>query len=134
VECCALVARDPNKSDVHRLIDSIDVDVVIEKSIVPSASELPVLKVTGYLPLLQVNFSDKKYRTLMNIIKASLPPSQPEPVKKEKQSTKMREKLQQLENQEAMGLRGDIVLEKLSDKSVVAQDDETVDEEVDKVS
>src|SRR4051812_616283 len=47
----------------------------VEMSIIRHASNLTKFRVTGQLPLLKVNFSDRKYKIIMNIIEKITPKS-----------------------------------------------------------
>ncbi|KAE8269165.1 hypothetical protein A4X09_0g3183 [Tilletia walkeri] len=63
------------KSEEHRmhLIERINIDFTIHNSIIPKAPNLTKFKITGHLPMLKVNFSDRKYKTLMHMIDVSIP-------------------------------------------------------------
>ncbi|RKP11114.1 hypothetical protein THASP1DRAFT_27093 [Thamnocephalis sphaerospora] len=117
VDRCLEVISTLDIDDVRHVVNRIGVNIAIDKSIVPSALDLPALKVKGRLPLLQVNFSDQKYRTLMRILKAITPPSKP--VSTGKKHQKMSQRLETLDRQEAMGLSGELVLETPDDDSTV---------------
>lgn len=45
----------------------------VHLSILPQAPSLTKIKVFGDLPLLQINFSDRKYKTLMRIVDLVVP-------------------------------------------------------------
>ncbi|KAK4132156.1 vacuolar protein sorting-associated protein 13 [Trichocladium antarcticum] len=66
-----LVERD-DRLMLH-IVDKINVDFVVETSILPKAPNLPKVKVSGHLPVLQVSASDSKYKTLMRIIDVAIP-------------------------------------------------------------
>ncbi|CAD6889894.1 unnamed protein product [Tilletia caries] len=71
------------QSEEHRmhLIERINIDFTIHNSIIPKAPNLTKFKITGHLPMLKVNFSDRKYKTLMHMIDVSIPRfSEPEEV------------------------------------------------------
>jgi vacuolar protein sorting-associated protein 13A/C len=55
------------------VVERINVDFVVEISIVPKAPNLPKLKVSGHLPVLHATVSDKKYKSLMKIIDVAIP-------------------------------------------------------------
>ncbi|KAE8217316.1 hypothetical protein CF326_g9483 [Tilletia indica] len=63
------------KSEEHRmhLIERINIDFTIHNSIIPKAPNLKKFKITGHLQMLKVNFSDRKYQTLMHMIDVSIP-------------------------------------------------------------
>ncbi|KAI8878766.1 hypothetical protein K501DRAFT_124944, partial [Backusella circina FSU 941] len=56
----------PALSYLH-LVDRIDMTFLMELCIIKKSSVLPRFKISGNLPLLKVNFSDTKYRTIMQL-------------------------------------------------------------------
>src|SRR5581483_1201575 len=60
------------------VIDRINMQFNVEMSILPRASNLTKFRVTGHLPLLKANFSDRKYKIMMNIIEKVTPESKEE--------------------------------------------------------
>ncbi|KPM34288.1 Vacuolar protein sorting-associated protein 13 [Neonectria ditissima] len=69
------------KDDEARLhvVEQINVDFVVETSILPKAPNLTKLKVSGHLPMLHATVSDSKYKTLMKIIDVAIPKFDKEP-------------------------------------------------------
>ncbi|KAK0532867.1 Vacuolar protein sorting-associated protein 13 [Tilletia horrida] len=63
------------QSEEHRmhLIERINIDFTVHNSILPKAPNLTKFKITGHLPMLKVNFSDRKYKSLMHMIDVSIP-------------------------------------------------------------
>ena len=59
-------------SPLH-VVEQINVDFVVETSILPKAPNLTKLKVSGHLPLLHALVSDLKYKNLMKIIDVAIP-------------------------------------------------------------
>lgn len=57
----------------YHVVEQINVDFVVEISILPKAPNLTKLKVSGHLPLLHAMFSDSKYKSLMRVIDAAIP-------------------------------------------------------------
>ncbi|EST05630.1 Vacuolar protein sorting-associated protein 13A N-terminal domain protein [Kalmanozyma brasiliensis GHG001] len=55
------------------LLERINLDFTVHNSILASAPNLTKFKITGHLPTLRVNFSDRKYKTLMRIIEVAIP-------------------------------------------------------------
>ncbi|KAH7312762.1 hypothetical protein B0I35DRAFT_481183 [Stachybotrys elegans] len=55
------------------IVDQINVDFVVETSILPKAPNLTKLKVSGHMPMLHAAVSDTKYKTLMRIIDVAIP-------------------------------------------------------------
>jgi vacuolar protein sorting-associated protein 13A/C len=66
-----LVEKDDQR--MFHIVDKINVDFVVETSILPKAPNLAKLKVSGHMPVLQVSASDSKYKTLMRIIDVAIP-------------------------------------------------------------
>ena len=66
-----LVEKD-DKLMLH-VVDKINVDFVVETSILPKAPNLTKLKVSGRLPVLHASASDAKYKSLMRIIEVAIP-------------------------------------------------------------
>lgn len=75
--------QDPKGSKDAHLIDQIDMDFLCEICIVPKSTQLTKIKISGHLPLISINFSDKKYKTLMNIIDIIVPSIDDEPSREE---------------------------------------------------
>ncbi|KAI9493351.1 hypothetical protein BDB00DRAFT_946102 [Zychaea mexicana] len=68
VETCMDQVRNPKKENNYlHLVDRIDMTFLVEMCIIRNSTDLTNLKVSGHLPLLAVNFSDIKYRILMEI-------------------------------------------------------------------
>ncbi|KAI1120705.1 hypothetical protein F5Y10DRAFT_272813 [Nemania abortiva] len=64
------------QKDEHRMfhvVDKINVDFVVALSILPKAPNLAKVKVSGHMPVLQVNVSDTKYKSLMKLIDVAIP-------------------------------------------------------------
>lgn len=55
------------------IVQRINVDFVVQTSILPKAPNLTKLKVSGRLPVLHATVSDAKYKTLMRIIDVAIP-------------------------------------------------------------
>ncbi|KAM7212439.1 putative vacuolar protein sorting-associated protein [Rhypophila decipiens] len=81
-----LVEKD-DKLMLH-VVDKINVDFVVETSILPKAPNLTKLKVSGHLPILHATASDAKYKSLMRIIDVAIPkldqdqPQSPQPTRR----------------------------------------------------
>ncbi|KAH8596858.1 putative vacuolar protein sorting-associated protein 13 [Bisporella sp. PMI_857] len=65
-----LVDRDEFKS-MH-VVEKINVDFIVELSIIPKAPNLPKVRVSGTLPVLHALVSDQKYKSLMKIINVAI--------------------------------------------------------------
>lgn len=71
-EAKAQLAAKGEASSLH-VVERINVDFVVETSILPKAPNLTKFKVSGHLPMLHVAVSDSKYKTLMSIIDVAIP-------------------------------------------------------------
>lgn len=71
----ATKAQLTEKDDEARLhvVEQINVDFIVETSILPKAPNLTKLKVSGHLPMLHATVSDTKYKNLMKIIDVAIP-------------------------------------------------------------
>jgi vacuolar protein sorting-associated protein 13A/C len=63
------------KSDEAHLhvVERINVDFIVETSILPKAPNLTKFKVSGHLPMLHATVSDTKYKNLMKVIDVAIP-------------------------------------------------------------
>jgi vacuolar protein sorting-associated protein 13A/C len=68
-----LDALSADSHDNLHLLERISINLDVQKSIVPSAINLPRFKIAGTLPSLHVNLSDTKYKALMRLIDACIP-------------------------------------------------------------
>ncbi|PFH58131.1 hypothetical protein XA68_14121 [Ophiocordyceps unilateralis] len=59
-------------SQLH-VVERINVDFVVETSILPKAPNLTKFRVSGHLPMLHASVSDSKYKNLMKIIDVAIP-------------------------------------------------------------
>lgn len=74
VEACLEQIQNPKpENDYLHFVERIDMSFLVEMCILPKTTEMTRFRVSGHLPLLSVNFSDRKYRTLMTIIDLVLP-------------------------------------------------------------
>ena len=71
-ETKAQLTSKSGDSGLH-VVEQINVDFVVETSILPKAPNLTKLKVSGHLPLLHAAVSDSKYKNLMKVIDAAIP-------------------------------------------------------------
>lgn len=68
VQTCLDQVRNPKEENNYlHLIDRIDMSFQLEMCIVQNLPDLSNFKISGHLPLLSVNFSDTKYRSIMQI-------------------------------------------------------------------
>ncbi|KAG5925451.1 hypothetical protein E4U42_004279 [Claviceps africana] len=66
------LAKGSSDSQLH-VVEQINVDLVVETSILPKASNLTKLRVSGHLPMLHATVSDFKYKNLMKVIDVAIP-------------------------------------------------------------
>ncbi|KAI9014452.1 hypothetical protein CLU79DRAFT_890124 [Phycomyces nitens] len=69
-----LYTKAPTNKDAH-LLEKIDMNLLVELCILPGITQFTKFKVSANLPLLSVNFSDSKYKTMMRMLDVVLPPS-----------------------------------------------------------
>ncbi|KAF7732148.1 hypothetical protein EC973_006403 [Apophysomyces ossiformis] len=68
VETCLSQVRQPKeKYNYLHVVDRIDVTFLVEMCIIRKSADLPKFRISGHLPLLHLNFSDTKYRMIMQI-------------------------------------------------------------------
>ena len=56
-----------------RIIDRINMDFLLETSIIPKATDLTKTRISGHLPVLHASISDSKYKNLMKLIEIAIP-------------------------------------------------------------
>lgn len=66
-----LITKDGSRN-LH-IIDRINMDFVLETSIIPKATDLTKTRISGHLPVLHASISDKKYKNLMKLIDIAIP-------------------------------------------------------------
>jgi vacuolar protein sorting-associated protein 13A/C len=66
-----LTKRDESKS-LH-VVEKINMDFIVETSIIPKAPNLAKVRISGNLPVLHASASDKKYKSLMRLIDVAIP-------------------------------------------------------------
>ena len=66
-----LESKDDTKN--YHIIDRINMDFVLETSIIPKASDLTKTRISGHLPVLHASMSDRKYKNLMKLIDIAIP-------------------------------------------------------------
>ncbi|KAI9675485.1 MAG: hypothetical protein M1829_003289 [Trizodia sp. TS-e1964] len=64
-----------NKDDTKRfhIVERINIDFVVEVSIIPKAPNITKFRISGHLPVLNASVSDMKYKTLMKLIDVAIP-------------------------------------------------------------
>ncbi|CAL3963394.1 unnamed protein product [Diplocarpon coronariae] len=62
-----------DKSKSMHIVEQINIDFMVETSIMPKAPNLTKVRISGNLPVLHVAVSDKKYKSLMRIIDVAIP-------------------------------------------------------------
>jgi vacuolar protein sorting-associated protein 13A/C len=69
--CLDLARSCPNSTPYH-FLDKIDISFLVEILIFPRFLNLAKLRVSGGIPILKLNISDMKYKTLMSILDVTL--------------------------------------------------------------
>lgn len=68
IETCLIQVRTPREELRYlHFVDRIDMTFLMELCIIRKSVEMPRFKISGHLPLLKVNFSDTKYRAIMQL-------------------------------------------------------------------
>ncbi|PWN54382.1 hypothetical protein IE53DRAFT_157097 [Violaceomyces palustris] len=70
--CMKGLSSDSTDHGLH-LLERINLDFTVHNSILPKAPNLTKFKITGHLPTLKVNFSDRKYKALMRMVDIAIP-------------------------------------------------------------
>jgi len=77
VEACLEQIQNPKpENDYLHFVERIDMTFLVEMCILPKTTEMTKFRVSGHLPLISVNFSDRKYRSIMTIIDLIIPRSE----------------------------------------------------------
>lgn len=64
--------EDKHDKQLH-IVDRINIQFVVQLSIVPKTPNIPKIRVSGHLPVLHASVSDVKYKSLMKIINVAIP-------------------------------------------------------------
>ena len=65
---------DPEHDSAQmHIIERINMDFLIENSIIPKAPDITKTRISGKLPVLQASISDRKYKNLMRLIDVAIP-------------------------------------------------------------
>lgn len=62
-----------NEDKLLHIVDRINIQFVVQLSIVPKTPNIPKIRVSGHLPVLHASVSDVKYKSLMRIINVAIP-------------------------------------------------------------
>lgn len=73
IEDTKLQVMAKDDPQMMRVVEKINIDFIVETSIIPKAPNLTKVRVSGRLPVLHASASDKKYKSLMSIINAAIP-------------------------------------------------------------
>lgn len=71
-ETKAQLVKENKELKLH-VVEQINIDFLVQLSILPKAPNLTKLRVSGHLPLLHVTASDTKYKALMKLIDVAIP-------------------------------------------------------------
>ncbi|MCJ1232023.1 hypothetical protein MMC12_008704, partial [Toensbergia leucococca] len=64
--------QNDSSKNMH-IIDRINMDFVLETSIIPKATDITKTRISGHLPVLHASISDMKYKNLMKLIDIAIP-------------------------------------------------------------
>ncbi len=73
IEATKAQLNSEDDSKKLHIIDRINMDFVLETSIIPKATDLTKTRISGHLPVLHASISDKKYKNLMKLIDIAIP-------------------------------------------------------------
>jgi vacuolar protein sorting-associated protein 13A/C len=73
IEDTKLELYERDDGQAMHIVEKINVDFIVQLSIIPKAPNLTKVRVSGHLPVLHVSVSDKKYKSLMKIIDVAIP-------------------------------------------------------------
>ncbi|KAI4089812.1 MAG: hypothetical protein LQ344_005177 [Seirophora lacunosa] len=123
-----LKAKDASKN--YHIIDRINMDFVLETSIIPKAADLTKTRVSGHLPVLHASISDKKYKNMMKLLDIAIPKfeSEEEPSNKaQAASTKQTPARDQSRADEALGRSRSKSVAGLPQQELVVEDSDSED-------
>jgi len=100
-----LVNRDESKS-MH-VVEKINIDLIVELSIIPKAPNVPKVRVSGNLPVLHAVLSDRKYKNLMTIINVAVPNFDEDELPAQTSESNSTEKLTRPRPQSAISTKSD---------------------------
>ncbi|EXJ82284.1 hypothetical protein A1O3_06097 [Capronia epimyces CBS 606.96] len=63
----------PDQSKNMHIIDRINMAFLLENSIVPKATDITKIRISGTMPVLNVSISDQKYKNLMRLLDVAVP-------------------------------------------------------------
>ncbi|KAH9944371.1 vacuolar protein sorting-associated protein 13 [Epithele typhae] len=72
LDSCLKALRSKEQDNLH-LLERTNFNLQVQNSIVPTAYSLARFKLSGHLPVLEVNMSDTKYKALMRLIDVAIP-------------------------------------------------------------
>jgi len=110
-----LVKRDESKS-MH-IVEKINVDFIVELSIIPKAPNVPKVRVSGNLPVLHAVLSDRKYKNLMTIINVAIPNFDADELPAQASQSKLAEKPKRPRPQSAISTKSDKTRERSASTS-----------------
>lgn len=68
----AELASDNDSKNMH-IVDRINMDLLLENSIIPKAPDITKIRISGTLPVLHASISDRKYKNLMRLLDVAIP-------------------------------------------------------------
>ena len=60
-------------SGAMHIVERINMDFLIENSIIPKAADITKIRISGTLPVLHASLSDRKYKNLMRLLDVAIP-------------------------------------------------------------
>ena len=77
IEATRAQLEAPEDSQNMHIIDRINMDFLLENSIIPKAPDVTKIRISGSLPVLHASISDKKYKNLMRLLDVAIPKFDP---------------------------------------------------------
>ena len=68
----AELSSETDTKNMH-LLDRINMDFLLENSIIPKAPDVTKVRISGTLPVLHASLSDRKYKNLMRLLDVAIP-------------------------------------------------------------
>lgn len=73
IEATKSQLESDERSNNYHIVDRINIDFILEQSIVPRSSDLTKTRISGHMEQLHASISDKKYQSLMRLIDIAIP-------------------------------------------------------------
>ncbi len=109
-----------------RIIDRINMDFVLETSIIPKATDLTRTRISGHLPVLHASISDRKYKNLMKLIDVAIPKFEDNEAHNGKSKKSVKETKDRPESHQR---KAEVMVDRPRSKSIQMQQELVLDED-----